>query len=57
MARRPVKKLPRYTRCYDCKEPLDSQRNDECDECGWIECPKCGSCGCTYEDWEQALSR
>ena len=57
MARHPVKKLPRYTRCYDCKEPLDSQRNDECDECGWIECPKCGSCGCTYEDWEQALSR
>lgn len=37
----------RVTHCYDCKHPLDSVIDYECNKCGWLVCD-CGACGCGY---------
>ena len=34
----------RETHCWKCGCELNSKKNSECSLCGWIRCPKCGSC-------------
>jgi hypothetical protein len=34
----------RTSRCWQCKERVDNQFDEECDNCGWIICSSCGAC-------------
>ena len=37
----------RKTHCFNCKENIDSQQWDVCDDCKGIVCG-CGSCFCSW---------
>lgn len=32
--------------CWKCYIEVDSQYQSKCSNCGWLECPGCGSCRC-----------
>ena len=38
----------RKTHCFNCKENINSQQWDVCDDCKGIVC-SCGSCFCSWE--------
>lgn len=41
------KRAHRTTRCYKCRDHLDSAIDTECNSCRWIVCG-CGACGCGF---------
>ena len=48
VAKKPIEKPVRKTHCFNCKENIDSQQWDVCDDCKGIVCG-CGSCFCSWE--------
>ena len=43
-----IEKPVRKTHCFNCKEDINSQQWDVCDDCKGIVCG-CGSCFCSWE--------
>ena len=41
---------PYVNHCWKCKETVDSDYEEKCTDCGWLECASCGACGCGYDD-------
>ena len=42
-----IEKPVRKTHCFNCKEDINSQQWDVCDDCKGIVC-SCGSCFCSW---------
>jgi len=43
------KRKYRSTHCFQCKSDIDTETNEQCNNCKWIICD-CGACGCDYEN-------
>jgi hypothetical protein len=46
-----TKKWIREAHCYSCGDDLNSEDNEECEDCEWLLCD-CGRCGCEFEGSE-----
>ena len=36
--------------CFNCGEKFYVREGELCAKCGWIKCPKCGSCRCGLDE-------
>lgn len=37
-----------HNHCFYCQNDVDSSSEEQCDECDWLICSNCHSCGCDY---------
>lgn len=39
-----------HNNCFNCRNDVHSSSEEQCEECDWLICSHCNSCGCDYNN-------